>query len=59
MVRRPKGLGRIAGGAITQYADAGLHDVSAGVFALPNGMLWEAGTFSSVRGVQVINPASP
>jgi hypothetical protein len=55
----PKGVGRIYSGTITQYADPALHDVSQGVFALPNGTLWEIGTFPSAETVQVLNPSSP
>jgi len=51
-----KGVGRISNGSITQYADPALHDVSAGVFALPNGTLWEIGRFPSAVGVQVLSP---
>jgi streptogramin lyase len=55
----PKGVGRIYGGTIIQYSDPTLHDVSQGVFALPNGTLWEIGTFPSSEMVQVLNPSSP
>jgi len=55
----PKGVGRIYGGTIVQYSDPALHDVSQGVFALPNGTLWEIGTFPSSEMVQVLNPSSP
>ncbi len=55
----PKGVGRVSGGTITQYSDPALHDVSQGVFALPNGTLWEIGTFPSAESVQVLNVSSP
>lgn len=55
----PDGVARVFNGSITQYADPALHDVSQGVFGMPNGMLWEVGTFPSSPGVQVLNPASP